>query len=83
MSPMTNPIRMNSGAKAVRLNATSWVVSVVPRFAPKIIPRDAPKEMTPACTSPTVMMEVAVLDWTSPVTSVPAIVPRTGVFVSF
>ncbi len=79
---MTNPIRMKIGAKAVRFRATSWEVRVVPRFAPKMIPRDAAKERMPALTSPNVMTVVAVLDWTTAVTSAPAAVPRTGVWVS-
>ena len=78
---MTKPARMKTGAKAVRFRATSWEVSVVPRFAPKMIPSDAVNEMIPAFTSPTVMTVVAVLDWTTAVTSAPAAVPRTGVLV--
>lgn len=59
---MINPRRIKTGANAVRFSATSRDVRVVPRFAPKIIPSDAAKEITPALTRPTVMTVVAVLD---------------------
>jgi hypothetical protein len=53
---------MNTGAKAVSLNATSWAVMVVPILAPNIIPNEPINDRVPAFTRPTVITVVAVLD---------------------
>lgn len=69
---------MRTGAKDVRFRAISCEVTVVPIFAPIMMPSDAANEMMPALTRPTAITVVAVLDWTNAVTSVPIKVPRTA-----
>ena len=71
-----------TGANAVSLSAMSWVVTVVPIFAPNITPSDEVNDMSPASTSPIVITVVAVEDWMSAVKSAPIKVPRRGVEVS-
>ncbi len=53
------------------LKATSWLVTVVPIFAPRITPTDWKKSIRPALMKPTTMTVVALLLWRMPVTMVP------------
>ena len=72
---------MRRSANAERFKATRGDVIVVPGLAPKMILSDAINDIMPAFTSPTVMIVVTMLDWTTAVISTPAAVPLTGVLV--
>ena len=60
-----------------------WPVTVVPTFAPTIIPRDCLSEIMPAVTRPEVITMVAVDDWMTAVTITPRKKALTGLFVTF
>ena len=58
-------------------------VTVVPTFAPIIIPSDWCSVRIPAATRPEVITMVAVEDWISAVTAIPRINAFTGLSVTF
>ena len=60
-----------------------WPVTVVPTFAPTMIPRDWRSVRMPAPTSPEVMTIVAVEDWISAVTKMPRRKALKELFVTF
>ena len=62
--------------------ATSQAVLVDPRLAPKMIPMDCAKVISPAFTKPMVMMEVEVDDWVMLVTIVPVMMEEIGRLVN-
>lgn len=77
-----NPSIIKMGAKAVSLNATSWAVTVVPTFAPNIIPTEFLKDSTPAFTRLMAITDVAELDWITAVTRAPIATPIMGTLVA-
>ena len=60
-----------------------WPVTVVPTFAPTMMPSDWRSVRMPAPTRPEVMTIVAVDDWMSAVTKMPRRKALTGLFVTF
>ena len=60
-----------------------WPVTVVPTFAPIIIPRDWCSVRIPAPTRPDVITMVAVEDWISAVTAMPSTKAVRGLSVTF
>ena len=53
------------------LKATSWPVTVVPMWAPQMMPMDCSRFSSPALTKPTTMTVVAAYDWMTHVTPAP------------
>ncbi len=76
------PAMMAGSAKPSSLNETIWPVTVVPMLAPKTTPMACCSESRPAFTKPTVMTVVALEDWISAVTSVPAKIAATRLRVT-
>ena len=86
--PLTNitimaPTNTKIGAISSNLNATNCAVTVVPTFAPIIIPAAWAKFINPALTNPTTITVVALLLWITIVTTAPTITPIKGFFVTF
>ena len=75
-----NPMATAGRANPLRLNEMSWAVTVVPMFAPKMMPMAWTRFRRPALMKPSTMMVVAALDWMTAVTNVPASTPRIAFF---
>ena len=60
-----------------------WPVTVVPTFAPTMMPRDWRRDRMPAPTRPDVMTMVAVEDWIRAVTAMPRIKAFSALSVTF
>ena len=71
-SVMTNPIVIAGSARPERLNEMICAVTVVPMFAPKMMPIACVRFSSPALMNPITMTVVALDDWITAVTSVPA-----------
>ena len=71
-SVMTKPIVIAGSASPERLNEMICAVTVVPMFAPKMMPIACDRFSSPALMKPMTMTVVALDDWMTAVTSVPA-----------
>ena len=59
-----------------------WAVTVVPMFAPMMMPMACFRVISPALTKLTVITVVPLLLWMRTVTRLPTKTPRSGVFVN-
>ena len=76
---ITTPAITNSGASAERLKEINWEVTVVPMFAPMMIPIACDSFMMPEFTKPTTMTVVAEDDWITAVTPAPSNTALNGI----
>ena len=65
------PIMIDGMISQFRSNATSWAVTVVPMWEPRIRPIAWTRVSKPALTKPTTMTVLAPEDWMTPVTTAP------------
>ena len=59
---MIAPAKTNSGAMALSLNATSIAVTVVPMFAPRMMPQASVRRISPELTKLTTITVAALED---------------------